>query len=325
MLNRFFIHTLPVIILGLALLCMASCMNPYRLIRALPTSLDTINAQSEIKEPQVITVWIHGTRLTPPSIMHDFFYRKLGMHPAHSYESRYHMHKVAHALCPDHAPDYQHDHLYFFGWSGKLSFKEREIAAQELYHELSILHNSYLEKYRQAPTFRLITHSHGGNVALNLARVKGADCPFAIHELILLACPVQNETMHLIADALFEKIYSFYSKADLIQVIDPQGIYKNKTPQTPLFSRHLFAHHDKLVQVETRVKKRGFSHLEFLLLKFITHLPAVMNTVKNEPNLNIQKKLTLELVSHRPGSKTASDAPFIVKHAPLDKSPTRQS
>lgn len=325
MVKRYLYPALSAAILGCLLLCLPSCVAPYRFIKALPTELDTTNSPSTPKEQHVITVWIHGTRLTPPSIMHDFFYRKLGMHTAASYESRYHMHKIAHALCPEHAPDYQHDHLYFFGWSGKLSFNERVKAAGDLYNDLSLLHDQYVEKYHQAPKIRLITHSHGGNVALNLAQVKKANCPFAINELILLACPVQHETMHCIADSLFERIYSFYSNADLIQVIDPQGLYKNKTPQTPLFSRHIFAHHDKLVQVETRVKKRGFSHIEFLLLKFVNHLPAIMNTVKNMPEITEHKMLTLELAGHRSAVKNMPQEHFSVTLEQQHKSPLRQS
>ena len=299
---------------GIAILFLAGCgsFNSRAFLSTVPTTIDT-SAHEEIKQQKpCITIWIHGTKLTPPAIMHNFFYRKLGLHAAQSYETRYHMRTIAQTLASENPLQFCQDNFYFFGWSGKLSFKERKKAAQELYAHLLDLHEIYTEKYKQSPSIRLITHSHGGNVALNLARVRNENCHLKIDELILMACPVQTETMNLVQEPLFEKIYSFYSKADLMQIIDPQGLYNNKLPQTPLFSRHLFPHHVNLIQIETKTSRHGFSHVEFLLIKFIRHLPAIMDSIKEQMIDIADNKLTLQFIKQRQGFKRNVSPDFIV-------------
>lgn len=62
-------------------------------------------------------------------------------------------------------------HFYTFGWSGILSLTKRRNDALRLYNALS----KELKHYRKMginPKIRIIAHSHGGNVALNLGTIK---------------------------------------------------------------------------------------------------------------------------------------------------------
>jgi len=62
-------------------------------------------------------------------------------------------------------------HFYTFGWSGILSLTKRRNDALRLYNALS----EELKHYREMginPKIRIIVHSHGGNVALNLGTIK---------------------------------------------------------------------------------------------------------------------------------------------------------
>lgn len=258
-------------------------LNSRFLLNPTQTSIETND--EIIEQSPTVTIWIHGTKLTPSAVLPNFFYRKVGMHPIITYDSKYHLRKLAHCLEQSDQTNFMLEHFYVFGWSGKLSFTERKKAAQDLYDELINLCNHYKLKYGTMPKFRIITHSHGGNVALNLAQIKKDDF-IKVSELILLACPVQTQTMHLLQDPIFEQVYSFYSETDIIQIIDPQGLYKNKAPKTSLFSKREFPEHNKLVQIKTRARKRGLMHIEFLSLPFISHLPLALGKIKDEKNIH---------------------------------------
>ena len=85
------------------------------------------------------------------------------------------------------------DNFYIFSWSGRLDFNVRLNAAYDLYKELAPIISQYIKHYGIQPKIRLLAHSHGGNVALNLARVANTS-NLTIDELVLLACPVQCQT-----------------------------------------------------------------------------------------------------------------------------------
>ena len=161
----------------------------------------------------------------------------------HHYEEiaeKYHHRKIAQTLIDNDPDRFCAENFYLFGWSGALSFKERERAARQLYLELKILRQDYKNKYGKEPIIRILAHSHGGNVALLLEQVRDKnDTAFAIEELILLAVPVQTHTMYYTHAPLFKKVYSLYSMFDALQVADPQGLQICKSG-SPLFSERLF-------------------------------------------------------------------------------------
>ncbi len=247
-----------------------------RLLAACILSWLGLNAQKPM-----VTIWIHGTMpslIVPKFAKHSFFHLEHGLVPISQYHDTDQLYKIADALintCPE---QFNADHYYTFGWSGKLSFTERKKAAQELYQSIVSLNKSYQETHGQPPHIRVITHSHGGNVALSMAKVKQSDEPFIIDELVLLACPVQEKTKHLIAHDCFNRVYSLYSSGDIIQIIDPQGLYQNSKTDK-LFSEHTFNHHEKLRQAQIEKNGKSLAHMDFLWTSFAQHLPSLLQSL----------------------------------------------
>lgn len=120
--------------------------------------------------------------------------------------------------------DSHHSHVFCtFGWSGRLSGPERRYWADVLYLQLQKKINEVKKKLKKNQELEvvLMAHSHGGNVALNLAlaeeKFKGH---LVVDKLVLLGTPVQSETEHMIYSPIFKSIFNFYSKGDRIQQID---------------------------------------------------------------------------------------------------------
>ena len=137
------------------------------------------------------------------------------------------------------------------------------------------------------PRIRLITHSHGGNVALFLSKINNKSEKIKIYELILLACPVQKKTSQLVKNQMFEKIYSLYSGMDILQVIDPQGMHEiikkeaRKAKETPFFSERRFKPQKNMLQAKLKINGRGILHVEFLLKKFTAVMPYLLQELDN--------------------------------------------
>lgn len=235
---------------------------------------------SEITQnPPIITVWVHGTRFFPEPVLKKFFYCKDGLNHYTSLDPSYRHHTLCQTLIDSDPDRFIAEYFYLFGWSGSLSFKEREKAAKKLYMQLKALRDEYVKKYGVEPKIRLIAHSHGGNVALLLEKVKDTnDLEFSIEELIMLATPVQYETKQYAASPLFKKIYSLYSHFDSLQVIDPQG-WQTKAKGTPLFSERRFTPDDKICQCAIKMNNRSIMHVEFIKGKFLCKLPFVLNAL----------------------------------------------
>lgn len=170
------------------------------------------------------------------------------------------------------------DRFYIFGWSGALSHKERKKASKELY--------SYLAGHKGSIT--LICHSHGCNVALALVGVaqKMRDSSLSIDRLILLAPPVQHITAPHVVSSLFKKVISFYSTADVMQVLDLQKLSKAKKKdgaiQPMRFSERKFAAAPNLKQVRILVNMQNPGHRSFLQKPFLLQLPTILNLIETE-------------------------------------------
>ena len=220
------------------------------------------------------TILIHGT-LFP--IISDLVHNTdfpLGFYKAAKHGNKYVHGRFAHILST--SSDFPLDSFYMFGWSGKLCFDAREEAAHELYHKSS--------KYKGPLT--IIAHSHGCNVALNLAKIakKHNDKCFKIDRLILLACPVQQATAIYAKSEVFKKIYSFYSTADLIQILDPQGLYQNNynSSNISLFSKRVFEDSPNLIQAKIILYGHSPNHLDFITRSgFIKSLPEIIKMLDN--------------------------------------------
>lgn len=240
-------------------------------------------AQENLPCPQAptITIWIHGTRLLPKSFFTNFFYSKPGLHHYSLLECKYYQHKIAKTLIQSNASLFCDQHFYLFGWPGNLSHDAREAAAKDLYHALKIIREQYKQKYGVEPIIRIISHSHGGNIALLLEKVKDSDdTQFAIEQLILLACPIQSQTMHYARAPLFKNIYSLFSILDLLQIADPQGLRTiNKKNGIPLFSQRRFSPHPKIKQAAIKLDDRSIAHLEFIRLDFLSRLSGILDHI----------------------------------------------
>lgn len=257
------------------ILCLPCCVTRYSRIIKHNLQVKQVNEKKVCEQQRpFITVWVHGTRLTPRIVCPHFFAAPQGLVKAADFDQIYHLRTIANTLSEVDSVHYPFEHIYLFGWSGSLDFKARKQAAEDLGASLKRVLYDFKEKYGYLPKVRIITHSHGGNVALYLgawAEKEG----ITIDELILLACPVQRETMGYLKDSMFKKIFSLYSSTDLLQVIDPQGVYQHNG-NCPLFSERRFEPQGNLVQARIRMNKHSLLHVNFLLTNFIRVLPRVI-------------------------------------------------
>ena len=198
-------------------------------------TISLFTTATAVPEIPAITVWIHGTK------SHEFLINQLsklsqnlevklfgykqGLNKVASLTSNQNNYLLAKELSDNYPEQFPWEHFYVFGWPGKLNHAGRQLAAKDLYHALKELVLCYKKEYCIIPQITLITHSHGGNVALNMATIEDKDCPLIINKLILLACPVQNYTMDLVKSPLFKRIYSIHSHTDMLQILDPQWLH----------------------------------------------------------------------------------------------------
>lgn len=253
----------------------------------LPKSNVASSSVSLPKEPHDITVFVHGSRIFPKFYYQELFYSPEGFTKVSQLEAFCHMHTIAKELTNADPKRFNEDSFYAFGWSGKLCFYERRRAAKRLYDSLKLLIDDYKNAFGRQPKIRLITHSHGGNVALNLVYVakEVQDDLFRIHELILLGVPCQEATKDFATNPLFERVYSLSSKFDFIQVIDPQGLYginqnNQKKDEVPFFSERYLPFHPHIAQARIKMFGRYILHIEFLMRRaFLSKLPGILDVM----------------------------------------------
>ncbi len=226
-----------------------------------------------------LTVFVHGTKESLISrLVHRVNY-PWGIVPA-SLQGKHSIlgciPSILHQACPE---QFHINSFYLYGWHGRLCFKARKKAALVLYKIL---------KDHQGP-ITLMAHSHGCNVALNIAQVAELykDRNFKIDRLILLACPVQAVTACYAKSPVFKRVYSFYSTGDLLQIADPQRVYLESRllcrilrAPLPLFSERLFPPSPNLIQIRILLDKKSPGHINFLLSRFLRKLPAVISLVE---------------------------------------------
>jgi hypothetical protein len=215
----------------------------------------------------------------PRCILKSIFHAPDGLIPAQAFASHFHLRAITETLAQADLNRYAPDSLFLYGWSGSLSFKERFNAAVKLYHDVEQLLKSYTMKHNKRPKLRIITHSHGGNVVLNMAKINKDYNAFHIDELILLACPVQEETAHLTGDPFFKEVFALYSSFDILQIIDPQGLYNHNEPR-PLFSQRTFPSAENTMQVKIKLNGRALFHSDFINLRFISLLPQIIDNIR---------------------------------------------
>lgn len=280
-----------------------------------PTPAKHLNATSK-ENPPPITLWIHGTRLLRRPIFRDFFDGRSAIKLAYYLDKSYYLRIIADTLSANSPTKFPLDTFYIFGWSGKLNTQEREDTAYILYKDLLKIVDDYQKKYTVYPVIRIITHSHGGNIALNMPLMADSEDP-ALHitELILLACPVQIKTMHAIHDPMFKQVYSLYSSLDMIQILAPQftpkervrkknkrGKNRNPYSSLPSLSSRRFPLQQDLKQAKIKINGRSILHSEFNREQFITHFPQILTIIdewysqdkkENTPSILHEKLLSI--------------------------------
>ena len=262
---------------------------------ALPsTALDSIDQPQESvfnkdllpTSSKPITILIHGTCLPLMASLPGLSQQMRtpsGLCRVSSLNDWYHYARLARLLNSGSRRRFPLDNAYVFGWSGALSFKERKKAAESLYHAIRAIRNDPLSA--KTP-ITLITVSHGGNVALNLAALtqEHNDTSLKINRLILLCCPVQDATQEYVNAPLFERVFHLYSSQDLIQIIDPQGFYAEDDTghsASSFFSERIFKNaHSHVIQAEIRRRRRSLAHVDFAFPYFIKRLPIILKKLE---------------------------------------------
>ena len=233
-----------------------------------------------------INVWIHGTLFgLSPTYRRPFLTKPQLLH-MHTIPKSTYVRMPADILTTHHPDLFPDASFYLFCWSGRLSLYIREQAADILYKELKIVRANYRQKYKQEPSIRIFGHSHGGNIALALARNITTDLqdPLYVHELILLACPVQERSYPYIKSTMFERIFSLYSSLDFVQICAPQlMLHKASSFLARInwfpFSKQVFPDQENLVQTKIKMNKRALTHGEFVSNQFFTHFAAIRHTM----------------------------------------------
>ena len=246
-----------------------------------------------------IIIFIHGT-LPPKALLHVPVIKRFYACPEGLVQLAElpdcHTKNLLVSLCKKHPDAYQEEHCHTFGWSGFFNHTARTEAALDLYRALGELKRSYVLKGLE-PSIHLITHSHGGNVALSLKKVAEQSHNrenIIIDRLILLACPVQLQTADCIQTPLFKQVYSIHSHHDILQVLDPQGIHtflehlkhfgfeftlSHLKELGPLFSGRHFPKNSVAKQLNVKYRHRELFHIEFLLPPFMESLPSLISTM----------------------------------------------
>ena len=214
-----------------------------------------------------ITIFVHGTyparKLLQSSFARFLVYCPQGLSLAKDLPSYYHFYKIAQGCVDFNKESYSMDQFYLFGWESEhLYDKVRSQAAGQLVKELKNLMVLYYQRYQVMPKIRLLGFSHGGNVVLHTANY----LPFVIEnqkievEIWLFGTPVQKTNKHLVNSSHFNKAYSFYSKKDWLQRMDPQGLRSAQKSLKHFWSDRMFDLNDRCVQVEFTVNGKSISH-----------------------------------------------------------------
>lgn len=231
--------------------------------------------------PDRITIWVHGAR-TLGFISDRIHACPPGLHKASDLETKHRLRAITWALAEAAPCQFPLETFYTFGWSGALSFEDRKEAAQKLYAAMGDLDTNFRQTYHRAPKIQLISHSHGGNVVLNIAAVKDPHSPITIDRAILMACPVQEETKQFIHDPIFNHVDVIYSSGDITQVLDPQGLYKNARGKKghPTFSARHFPAQSHVYQANISIDGHRLGHISFVRAPFITKLPSLLTAME---------------------------------------------
>lgn len=162
---------------------------------------------------------------------------------------------------------------YTFGHLGLLSQTYRAQAAAELYHALVAEYNRLKESYKEV-IIDAVSHSHGGNIVLMLARCEAThNKGLRINDCIMLGTPIQTETAACAYASFFKRVINIYSDGDSIQGIDKMSTSSRVSYKT-FDNKHLTIArlpqgnvYDVRVRVNKYTKKVGHANLWLMGMK----------------------------------------------------------
>lgn len=292
-----------IIILSIILILPACTHRSNIVIKKITVETERKNSSIDWSEsPPPITIWIHGTMFLKKPFFHEIFSQDACLNLAIYMHKDFYSHHFAELLHQQDPKQFPLETLYAFSWSGKLSAISRFDAAKTLYHQLIGLIEKYKAKWQVYPKINIIAHSHGANVALNLGLVeKIYQKELKIDTLLLLACPVQKETMPYAASKEFAHIYSLYSSLDMVQVIAPQQ-GSTKKP----FSKRMFPCHLKVLQAKVKLNGKAIFHTDFTSKYFIQSIPSLLSELhrlEQDYAQYIAKKIVLHIALRKQKNK----------------------
>lgn len=170
------------------------------------------------------------------------------------------------------------DTMYFtFGWSGVLSESIRYKNACQFYDELSAEYKKQcLIHPHKKIKICIISYSHGGTMALQLARVfekeRGHD-PLSVDLLITLGTPIQKETDYLVTHPIFKRVYHIYSRGDKVQSLDFFS-FKRFFSKRRFNDSSRFITPEKVVQIELQLKPARRSYKEHEKKRYVNRSPG---------------------------------------------------
>lgn len=194
---------------------------------------------------------------------------------------------------------------YMFNWNGLLLESERKNSASVLYQEIKALQNKNTK-------IILVGYSHGGNIALELAKIAAQkqDTNFVIDLLLLLASPLNYISQTNSRSDIFEVIYNFYSSYDIFQIADifsglPFVTLKrkllNKKNIWNIEVKYMMKKHNKRKKSDVSIHHKRFGNvLEEDIPSFLFFLVPVMHKLlKNNLHNNLLLKIDISSDDYR--------------------------
>jgi len=128
----------------------------------------------------------------------------------------------------------------------------------------------------------LIGYSHGGNVVLRTADHLPfyADMKDVDIEVWLFGTPVQVVSHDLVNSDCFTAIYSIYSKKDIVQKLDPQGLRHRKLTKNHFWSQRTFSEESRCVQVDFTVNGQGIGHTYYNVI--FPYFPKIKKIIEEK-------------------------------------------
>lgn len=237
-----------------------------------------------------LTVWIHGARPFGKN------YHNLGLKHHTAFACNNSLCHITRGILATQSPSYSPDKLYVYSWTGSLSKIERLHAARDLKNSLEALIAEETKRTGIQPKIRIIAHSHGGNVVLNLATIPSN--VLRVDELVLLAVPVQHETLVNVTSPLFKRVFSLYSTIDIAQIIDPQGLHKLHIPGSHFFSSRRFKPQSNLLQAHVLLNGIACMHSTFNCPVMVRLLPSIIDELNAWLDVEPHDALSSKKITH---------------------------